>query len=58
MRRITAEVLNRFAAKVREVRAQYLAEGWIADYSLEFNYLMAHAERCGYGHWREEDDAL
>ena len=58
VRRITAEVLNRFAAKVREVRAQYLAEGWIADYSLEFNYLMAHAERCGYGHWREEDDAL
>ena len=44
--------------KVREVRAQYLTEGWIADYSLEFNYLMAHAERCGYGHWREEDDAL
>lgn len=58
VRRITAEVLNRFAAKVREVRAQYLAEGWIADYSLEFNYLMAHAERCGYGEWREEDDAL
>ena len=58
VRRITAEVLNRFAAKVREVRAQYLAEGWIADGSLEFAYLMAHAERCGYGHWREEDDAL
>ena len=58
VRRITAEVLNRFADKVREVRSEYLAEGWIADYSLEFNYLMAHAERCGYGQWREEDDAL
>ena len=58
VRRITAEVLNRFAAKVREVRAQYLAEGWIADGSLEFAYLMAHAENCGYGIWREEDDAL
>lgn len=57
VRRITAEVLNRFAAKVREVRAQYL-EGWIADGSLEFAYLMAHAENCGYGIWREEDDAL
>ena len=58
VRRITAEVLNRFAAKVREVRAQYLAEGWIADGSLEFAYLMAHAQNCGYGIWREEDDAL
>lgn len=58
VKRITADVLNRFAAKVREVRAEYLAEGWIADYSLEINYLMAHAERCGYGHWREEGKAL
>ena len=58
VRRITAEVLNRFAAKVREVRAQYLAEGWIADGSLEFAYLMAHAQNCGYGIWREEDDDL
>lgn len=53
-----AELLERFAAKVREVRNQYLAKGWIADYSLEFNYLMAHAEHCGYGWWREEDEAL
>ena len=52
------ELLERFAAKVREVRNQYLAKGWIADYSLEFNYLMAHAEHCGYGWWREEDEAL
>ena len=53
-----AELLERFAAKVREVRNQYLAKGWIADYSLEFNYLMAHAEHCGYGWWRKEDEAL
>ena len=52
------EVLRQFAEKVREVRAEYLAGGWVADGSLEFNYLMAHAERCGYGRWREEDDAL
>ena len=49
------EVMDRFAAKVREVRAQYFAEGWIEDGSLEFSYLMAHAERCGEGFWREED---
>ena len=53
-----ADVLNRFAAKVREVRSKYLSEGWIADNSLEFLYLMDHAERCGNGFWREEDDAL
>jgi len=58
VRRITAEVMNRFAEKVREVRAQYLGEGWVADHSLEFNYLMAHAQNCGYGWWREEDEAL
>ena len=58
VRRITAEVLNKFAEKVREVRAQYLAKGWIDDHSLEFNYLMSHAQNCGYGIWREEDDAL
>ena len=58
MERVTAEVLGRFAEKVREVRAQYLAEGWIADNSLEFYYLMDHAQRCGHGYWREEDEAL
>ena len=58
VRRITAEVLNRFADKVREVRSEYLAKGWLADDSLEFAYLMAHAQNCGYGIWREEDDAL
>ena len=58
VRRITADVLNKFAEKVREVRAQYLAKGWIDDHSLEFNYLMSHAQRCGHGWWREEDDAL
>jgi hypothetical protein len=53
-----SDVMNGFVAKVREVRSKYLAEGWIADDSLAFMYLMAHAERCGYGFWREEDDAL
>ena len=52
------EAMKLFARKVREVRNQYLAEGWVADDSLEFNYLMAHAERCAQGFWREEDDAL
>lgn len=58
VRRITADTLNRFAEKVREVRSKYLPKGWIEDNSLEFTYLMSHAERCGYGIWREEDDAL
>ena len=58
VRRTTTEVLNRFADKVREIRAEYLAEGWVTDDSLEFSYLMAHAERCGHGWWREEDEAL
>ena len=58
VRRTTAEVLGRFADKVREVRAKYLAKGWVDDDSLAFNYLMAHAQRCGHGWWREEDEAL
>jgi hypothetical protein len=52
------EVMKLFAKKVREVRSKYLAEGWVADDSLEFAYLMAHAQNCGYGIWREEDNAL
>lgn len=58
VRRTTSEVLGRFAEKVREVRSEYLAEGWVTDDSLAFSYLMAHAQNCGYGIWREEDDAL
>lgn len=58
VKRTTAEVLGRFAAKVREVRDLYLAGGWIEDNSLEFDYLMSHAEQCGYGWWREEDLGL
>ena len=54
----SAEVLGRFADKVRELRSKYLAEGWIADDSLEFAYLMEHAQRCSQGWWREEDEAL
>ena len=52
------DVLKCFAEKVREVRDLYLAKGWVEDYSLEFNYLLAHAERCADGWWREEDRDL
>lgn len=52
------EAMKLFAKKVREVRDQYLAKGWVADDSLEFAYLMDHAQRCGNGWWREEDEAL
>jgi hypothetical protein len=58
VKRTWAEVLGRFAEKVREVRSAYLAEGWVTDDSLAFSYLMAHAQLCGQGWWREEDDAL
>ena len=58
VRKTWKEVLGRFADKVREVRTEYLAEGWVTDDSLSFGYLMAHAQRCGQGWWREEDDAL
>lgn len=58
VRRTWDEVLRRFAEKVREVRSAYLAEGWVTDDSVAFSYLMAHAERCGQGWWREEDEAL
>lgn len=54
----TNKVLEHFAEKVREVSTQYLAEGWLADDSLAFGYLMAHAERCAQGIWRKEDEAL
>lgn len=50
--------LHRFAEKVHEVRSTYLAKGWVTDDSLAFSYLMAHAERCGQGWWRKEDEAL
>ena len=52
------EAMKLFAKKVREVRSKYLAEGWVTDDSLSFNYLMDHAQRCGNGWWREEDEAL
>lgn len=57
-KRAAFEVLNQFAAKLREVREEYLAEGWIEDESLEFYYLIDHAQRCGYGFWRDEDETL
>ena len=44
-----SDVLERFAEEVRRVRSKYLAEGWVADGSLEFGYLLAHAEWCGNG---------
>ena len=58
VKRTWAEVLGRFAEKVREVRAEFLAEDWVTDDSLAFSYLMAHAQNCGCGIWHEEDDAL
>ena len=58
VKRTWNEVLGRFAEKVREVSSEYLAEGWLEDDSLAFSYLMAHAQRCGQGFWREEDEAL
>ena len=57
-KQFVSDQLERFADKVREVRSKYLAEGWVRDDSLEFAYLMEHAQRCGDGWWREEDDAL
>ena len=57
-KRASNEVMGQFARKVREVRDEYLAKGWVEDDSLAFSYLMAHAERCGSGWWREEDEAL
>lgn len=58
VKKAAAETMKRFADKVREVRSKYLAEGWITDDSLSFLYLMAHAEWCGHGWWRKEDEAL
>jgi hypothetical protein len=58
VKRTWDDVMGRFAEKVREVRSKYLAEGWVTDDSLSFSYLMAHAQRCGQGWWREEDEAL
>ena len=52
------DLMGRFAEKVREVRAQYLAEGWVTDDSLAFGYLLSHAERCAYGYKCGEDEAL
>ena len=57
-KQFVSEALRRFADKVREVRTKYLAEGWLTDDSVAFAYLMEHAQRCGHGFWREEDDAL
>lgn len=57
-KQFVSDQLSRFADKVREVRSKYLAKGWVEDDSLEFGYLMEHAQRCGHGWWREEDDAL
>lgn len=54
----TAEVLGRFIDKVCEVRDQNLAKGWLTNDSLAFGYLVAHAEVCGRGWWREEVGVL
>ncbi len=58
VKRIWSEIIGRFADKVREVRSKYLPEGWLDDDSAAFSYLIAHAENCGRGIWREEEKAL
>jgi N6-L-threonylcarbamoyladenine synthase len=55
VRRTASEIMGRFAQKVREVRSEYLGEGWVDDDSLAFAYLLAHAQNCGFGIWREEE---
>ena len=57
VRRNADEVMGRFIDKVREVRSS-LGENWLADYSLEINYIVDHANRCGLGSWRMEDVEL
>jgi hypothetical protein len=54
----TDEVMERFADKVCEVRAKYLAEGWLSDQSLAFAYLMSHAEWCANWGWQGENETL
>jgi len=54
VKRTWADVLGRFAEKVREVRSKYLDEDWVTDDSLAFGYLMAHAQQCGRGFWGKE----
>lgn len=53
-KKTTEKVMGRFVNKVREVRSQHFGKGWLSDGSLEFAYLIAHAEVCGRGWWREE----
>lgn len=55
VKRTASEIMGRFAQKVREVRSEYLGEGWVDDDSLAFAYLLAHAQNCGFGIWREEE---
>ena len=58
VKRNRAEVLGKFADKIREIRTKHLAANWLNDDSLEFSYLMAHAEWYGLGLWNKEDEAL
>lgn len=51
-------VMERFAEKIRDMRFSRLFNEKLEDYSLAYNYLMAHAQRCGNGCWRKEEDAL
>ena len=50
-------VMRRFIQRVREVRAQYLAKGWLSDHSLAFGYILAQAEFIGGYMTSEEEDA-
>ena len=51
-------VMNRFVERMQLTRQIYLHNHMFEDYSLAYNYLMAHAQRCGNGCWRKEEDAL
>jgi hypothetical protein len=55
VRRKIADTADAFVDKVHELRDRYLAKGWLPDQSLEFNYLVAHAERIG-GYWDSDED--
>jgi len=43
-----AEVMRRFADKVRELRDENFSAGWMTDLSLSFRYVLAHGRRLAY----------
>lgn len=51
-------VMRRTSQRVRELRDQYLAKGWLEDNSLAFAYVLAQAEHIARQKTLEEDYAL